>query len=169
MVLKCFTCDEAITFDDTILSKTGKKIPLWPDKKNTHGHDDNGEPIRGDLPETQLQPKQQFYPSSQQTRAPPSTTQGGASLDTRRTIQALTEIMAELREIKEILNSRTILDTNRYEGKNDQIYHVIAPFLNTQGVIASELIKDEKYRREQEQIKKWQEPKEEDNGVSDAL
>ena len=116
MTLKCFTCGDPITFDDSVVSKTGKKIPLWLDKLNTHGHDDDGNPVRGDLPETQQQqpPHQPSNfkpfpaPAAQQQ---PRTTQGGASLDTRRTIQALTELMTEVREIKEILNSRI----SRYE------------------------------------------------------
>ena len=51
----CFKCGNEITFDKTILSKSGKQIPLWIDKQNTHSHDDNGQPIRSPLPSQQLQ------------------------------------------------------------------------------------------------------------------
>ena len=173
-MVDCFTCGEDITFDKDIRSKTGKQIPLWPDKENAHGHDEQGNPIRQPLPQTAQ--KQQFYPQTSPAPREPqqrTTTQGGGSLDTKRTLQALMELMNEVREIKAILNSRTILDTNRYEGKNDQIYQVIAPFLNTQGVVASELL-DEKFRKEQEQISKWKEAKDisgedENQGVGDDL
>src|SRR6188508_3639637 len=46
----CFTCGEEITFNKSILSKTGKQIPLWPDQQSTHGHDDDGNAVRGPLP-----------------------------------------------------------------------------------------------------------------------
>jgi hypothetical protein len=55
----CFTCGEQITFDKNILSKTGKQIPLWPDKQDAHGHDkDTGKPIRQPLPNANLSPEQ---------------------------------------------------------------------------------------------------------------
>ena len=44
-VPNCFTCGEDITFNKAILSKTGKQIPLWPDQRNTHSHDEDGKPI----------------------------------------------------------------------------------------------------------------------------
>jgi hypothetical protein len=46
----CFTCGKDITFDKTIVSKTGKQIPLWPDKESAHGHDQDGNAIRQPLP-----------------------------------------------------------------------------------------------------------------------
>src|SRR5688572_31585621 len=55
----CFTCGEQITFDKNILSKTGKQIPLWPDKQDAHGHDkDTGKLIRQPLPNQNLNAEQ---------------------------------------------------------------------------------------------------------------
>jgi hypothetical protein len=68
---QCFTCGESITFDRNILSKTGKQIPLWPDKQNAHGHDDFGKPTRQPLPTATIAPpppqqQQQFRTQIQQ-------------------------------------------------------------------------------------------------------
>lgn len=51
----CYTCQEEITFDKNIRSKTGKQIPLWPDKQNAHGHDEQGNAIKQPLPSQQGQ------------------------------------------------------------------------------------------------------------------
>lgn len=67
---QCFTCGQEITFDKNIRSKTGKQIPLWIDKQNTHSHDDNGQPIRSPLPTGQQQ---------QQVQTTTNTTAGAGS------------------------------------------------------------------------------------------
>ncbi|MGZ5548363.1 MAG: hypothetical protein ACXWFZ_10480, partial [Nitrososphaeraceae archaeon] len=131
----CFTCGEDITFDKDIRSKTGKQIPLWPDKQNAHGHDEAGNPIRQPLPQIQQQQRQQSPSTSSYVASnyvdSTKSTQGGPILDTKRILQTLVELSKEVRELKQIIDSRTIIDTNKYEGKSDQIFNVIAPFLST--------------------------------------
>jgi hypothetical protein len=144
---ECYTCGQQIVFDKSIISKTGKPIPLWTDKKNAHGHDQNGNPIRQPIPIIGAQPstatKQQYRTSTFTTPTDiPKTSQGGSYLDLKRTRVMLEELTKDVRELKEIVNSRTILDTQRYEGKSDLMFNAWRPFFNTQGVIASELQKD---------------------------
>ena len=78
-MIECFKCGEEISFNKNILSKTGKQIPLWPDQRNTHSHDDRGNPIRGDLPEftsaagptDQVGGQPQYQQQQQQRRVQP--------------------------------------------------------------------------------------------------
>ena len=184
MALKCFTCGEVITFDDSILSKTGKKIPLWPDKQNTHGHDDDGNPIRGDLPEQapQQQQKQQFYPPQQTTaasRAPPTTSQGGSYMDTKRIRVMLEEIGKKQLEQDDVIQSTYALCRNN----SNMLVELMTHFKLIETTTASALHqqqkkqqeqeqseRDEKYRREPEQIKKWKDDDDNnDKGASDDL
>ena len=178
----CFTCGQEIIFDPNIRSKNGKQIPLWPDGKNTHGHDDNGQPVRGDLPEgakpkstPTFQPKP-FKPNSWRN-TPLDKNNTVTSVDTDTKIERITAQLFQLNqtldsianniqylieitgknhnEVKEI----THIDTNKLIGQQQQIHDVIAPFLNTQIKAASEIYqnetKEQKFKREQEEQKKW--------------
>jgi hypothetical protein len=146
----CYTCHEEITFDKNIKSKTGKQIPLWPDKQNAHGHDEEGNAIRQKLPFQSQQQQQQQSSNvksiSHDNLTPtdvPIHSQGGPALDTKRTLQAIVELTKELREFKEeIRNSVVVIDSGRYENQMKAIYDVMAPLLNTQVKTASELYKD---------------------------
>lgn len=92
------------------MSKTGKQIPLWPDKKSTHSHDDDGNPIRKPLPIQNLSQEQtqQFnqynrqQPPQQQQQHQPSSgftatgqSQGGSYMDTKR-LRVMVEEMQKL-------------------------------------------------------------------------
>lgn len=124
MALKCYTCGEEIIFDKSVLSKSGKQIPLWTDKQNTHGHDDHGNPVRGPLPTAQLQQQQQQQPPPQYqyTTPPPpppnkqqqqqSSSQGGESLDTKRMKVLVEEISKKVVEMEELLNAIHQLSKN---------------------------------------------------------
>jgi len=78
------------------------------------------------------------------TTSTTTTTQGGSALDTKRSIQQQGEILQELRELKEFLVQKTIVDTNIYVQQTNQLYNVIAPHLNTTGEKASTLLKKER-------------------------
>lgn len=129
----CYTCQEEIIFDKNVRSKTGKQIPLWPDRKNAHGHDDQGNPIRQPLPIGTGTIQQQKPPmGSFQEITPtdiPKTSQGGLPLDTKRLLQAVVELTKEVRdfrqEIKTMIQEVTIVDTARYENQISWIYDKI--------------------------------------------
>ena len=110
----CFTCGQDITFNKKYLSKTGKQIPLWPDEKNTHGHDESGRPIRGDLPPTQQ--TQNFYtPPPPPTESFKQTTQsqGGSYLDTKRIRVMLEDLTKKSMEHDEIFQASYELARNQ--------------------------------------------------------
>lgn len=123
----CYTCQAEITFDKSIVSKSGKQIPLWMDKLNAHGHDEEGRPIRQPLPAGRS-----FTPESSASKLNRMTTvtAGGETLDTKRLLQAVMENTKAIQELQRIIDSRTVLDTNKYEQRTNQIYNVIAPILN---------------------------------------
>lgn len=116
MALTCFTCGEEIAFDKSIVSKTGKQIPLWPDKENTHGHDENGEPIRGELPQDyKPKPKQQFFKKPSVASRPPPAQSSQSSSDMKQFLQVLLEIKA-------MLEKNVLIDSARYENQMSVIY-----------------------------------------------
>src|SRR5688500_7491254 len=108
----CYTCHEEITFDKNIKSKSGKQIPLWPDKQNAHSHDEDGNAIRQPLPfQSQGQQQQQQKPNYSGSSTPPyqkSTavlpsggySQGGATLDQKRERVMIEELKTQLRELR---------------------------------------------------------------------
>lgn len=69
-------------------------------------------------------------PYVQSTSTTTSTTAGGSTLDTKRILQTLVELTKEIRELKDIVQSRTIIDTNKYEGLNNQLYNALAKYIN---------------------------------------
>lgn len=156
----CYTCQEEITFDKNILSKTGKQIPLWIDKRNAHGHDENGAPVRQPLPNQQQQQTtvRKSFPSASTTTATTETTQGGSTLDTKRIFQLVKEldmrlslVEKKLDDILEKITYNTQVDTDKLIGQLETIEQVIAPLLKTQIKKASEI--------HQEQQQKSQKPK----------
>lgn len=74
----------------------------------------------------------------------PKTTQGGLYLDTKRIRVMLEELTKKVDEIQHKLEYNTQIDTNKLIGQLQQVHDVIAPFLNTQGVVAADLLKDSK-------------------------
>ena len=141
---ECFTCGEEIAFDKNIRSKTGKQIPLYADMQNTHGHDEQGNPVRGPLPQIQFQPQ-----TTQQTtyqRRPTTTTEGGATLDTKRIFQHLKELSQEMTEISRTILAidqkverifakieyNTQIDTDKLIGQLQIVNDTITPYLRTQ-------------------------------------
>src|SRR5688572_12603150 len=145
----CFTCHQEITFDKNIRSKSGKQIPLTPDKRYAHSHDQEGNPINQPLPNQQPQQTASYSTTSPQggfqfKSQPQQESQGGVTLDTKRLRVMLEEQGQRLQRIEEKLEYNTQVDTNKLIGQLQQINDTIAPFLNTQGVVASELLKDKK-------------------------
>ena len=93
--------------------------------------------------------KQQFYakkpPFAQETTTlSPTPSQGGSFLDTKRIRVMLEELTKKVDNIEQKLEYNTQIDTNKLIGQLQQIHDVIAPFLNTQGVVAADLLKDSK-------------------------
>jgi DNA-binding transcriptional regulator GbsR (MarR family) len=68
-----------------------------------------------------------------------SSSSSSSSLDIKRMKVMMDEILKELKDIKALINARTILDTTKYEGRTDQIFQAWQPFFSTQGTIASEI------------------------------
>lgn len=159
----CFTCGEQITFDKNILSKTGKQIPLWPDKQDAHGHDkDTGEPIRQPLPNQNLnaQQTQQFNQYNRQqpqqrqqsssgfkTTTTEGQSQGGSYMDTKRLRVMVEELKKQVNEIEIKLESHVIIDSNRYENQMQIIYDKLSPLMD------STLTAAEMYKLKQQQPK----------------
>lgn len=93
--------------------------------------------------------KQQFYakkPAFAQatTTLSPTPSQGGSFLDTKRIRVMLEELTKKIDNIEQKLEYNTQIDTNKLIGQLQQVHDVIAPFLNTQGVVAADLLKDSK-------------------------
>lgn len=93
--------------------------------------------------------KQQFYakkpPFAQETTTLSATpSQGGSYLDTKRIRVMLEELNKKVDNIEHKLEYNTQIDTNKLIGQLQQVHDVIAPFLNTQGVVAADLLKDSK-------------------------
>jgi hypothetical protein len=87
----CFTCGKEITFDKKILSKTGKQIPLLPDKQYAHGHDKDGNEVNKPIEElgqqqlpTQQEKKDWNTTSTAKYKEEGGFTQGGGYMDTKR-------------------------------------------------------------------------------------
>ena len=175
----CFTCGNDITFDKTILSKTGKQIPLWPDKRNTHSHDEDGKAIRGPLPNQGLNQEQtqQFNQYNKQPTAPPSLeqqeqrfqptggqSQGGSYMDTKRIRVMLEEIGKKQLEHDDILQSIYALCRNN----SNMLLEIMNHYKLVEPTTAAALHQqqqnpDDKYRKEQEEIAQWNETKDDDD------
>lgn len=152
----CYTCKQEIAFDKEIRSVTGKQIPLWPDKKDTHGHDETGKPIRQPIP---LQPLQQQQQSPQQQQHNlsssasqvkqqiPQQSQGGSYLDTKRIRVMLEDLTKEVRDLKESIENKVILFSNIYEGRMNAMFNAFSDSLGTIGIPASELLKQKQQRQ----------------------
>ena len=56
----------------------------------------------------------------------------------------LEELTKKVDDIQRKLEYNTQIDTNKLIGQLQQVHDVIAPFLNTQGTVASDLLKDNK-------------------------
>jgi hypothetical protein len=170
----CYTCGEDITFNKAVLSKTGKQIPLWPDQRNTHSHDEDGKPIRKPLPNEGLnqQQTQQFNQYNRQPTfpAPPSLekqeqrfqptggqSQGGGYMDTKRLRVMTEEIGKKQLEHDDTLQSIYALCRNN----SNMLLEVMNHFKLVEPTTAAALHQqqqqnpDEKYRKEQEEIAKW--------------
>jgi hypothetical protein len=145
----CYTCHEEITFDKNIKSKSGKQIPLWPDKQNAHSHDEDGNAIRQPLPFQSPPPQQTQQQSTWTQNAKYNTStgsgysQGGQTLDQKRERVMIEELKTQVRELREELQTHVIIDSSRYENQMKVIYEVIAPLLNTQKT-AADYLKEEK-------------------------
>lgn len=157
---ECYTCHEEIIFDKNIRSKTGKPIPLWPDGQNTHGHDEQGQPIRGELP-SDYTPKPKAVASTFQ----PKPFQAGAW---RNNTQQLDKNNTVTQTDNAVLIQRNIVQTNtltkefqqfkpecfsafneiikRLDKLEEAVAHILPTTLETA---------KEKYDREQEEINKW--------------
>jgi hypothetical protein len=156
---RCYTCQQEIIFDKNIVSKTGKQIPLWPDKKNTHGHDEDGNATRGPLPTGKAfsSPTTTYPPKFDTPKDIPKTSEGGSTLDLKRLrvmVEDLTNYVRGLEQylktIDEKIEAHVIVDSNRYEGQMSQMFNVWKPFFNTQGEAASDIWK--KQQQQQQKI-----------------
>lgn len=76
-----------------------------------------------------------------------SSTAGGSTLDTKRILQTLVELTKEIRELKDIFQSRTIIDTNKYEGLNNQLYNALAKYINEGSIGTASKLLDTKQRQ----------------------
>jgi hypothetical protein len=106
---KCFTCDTEITFDKNILSKTGKQIPLLPNKQFAHGHDKDGNVVNKPIEELEGQGGGggQAWKSHDSSKPSISTgqSQGGSYLDTKRLRVMLEELQKKVNEYEELFDS----------------------------------------------------------------
>lgn len=95
------------------------------------------------------QQRQKPQESSFSSRSPPiTTTAGGGTLDTKRILQTLVELTTQVRELKNIVDSRTIIDTSKYEGLNNQLYNALAEHINEAAIgPASKLLIEPKDRQ----------------------
>lgn len=171
MTINCFKCGQEIAFNKNILSKTGKQIPLWVDQQNTHGHDDQGNPTRGPLPEAQsynmdkgmgvglqhpqIKPK---YVEETKTGGLPGPNDR-PSLESVLLNQINQKIDQKFDELKKFIESLTVMDTAKFTGQMQQFHDDVIPFLKTNFKIASELDQDkareEKRKREVEEQSRW--------------
>jgi hypothetical protein len=136
-MIPCYTCGQEITFDKSIVSKTGKPIPLWPDKENAHGHDDTGKPIRQPLPiptnpyQGQQPVTQQSFSSQQQQRpmTSSSSSSGGSYMDTKRLRVMTEELQRQANLIDEKLEACYQLDksNNAMLGELIQLFKINDP------------------------------------------
>jgi hypothetical protein len=157
MPINCYTCQEEIVFDKNILSKTGKQIPLWPDKKNTHSHDEQGQPIRKPLPTPE-------YPASlekQPARIAPTTgfeakgeSQGGGYMDTKRLRVMVEELQKQVNELAQKLESHVIIDSNRYENQMQIIYQKLGPLMDST-LTAAEMYNKQKKQQDPAEVQGW--------------
>lgn len=127
----CYTCGEEITFDRNILSKTGKQIPLTLDKKFSHGHDEQGQPVNKPL----TQQQQPNYPpplERQPARIKPTIatitggsgqSQGGSYLDTKRLRVMVEEIGKKQQEDSETINAVHALARNNSTMLSELMQH----------------------------------------------
>ncbi len=178
----CYTCNEDITFDKTILSKTGKQIPLWPDKMSTHSHDEQGNPIRKPLPNQGLNQQQteQFNQYNRQPTFPPpppleqqgqrfkpvtgGQSQGGGYMDTKRLRVMTEEIGKKQLEHDDILQSIYALCRNN----SNMLLEIMNHFKLVEPTTAAALHQqqqnpDEKYKKEQDEIAKWNDKDDDDD------
>jgi len=139
------------------LSKTGKQIPLWPDKQNTHGHDEDGNAIRGPLPGGGQQPPQQksdWNTTSTQrfttsTAAGPDTqsqSQGGSYLVTKRLRVMVEELTKKVNELEGKIESHVMIDSNRYENQMNIIYQKLGPLMDST-ITAAEMFKQRENKK----------------------
>ena len=154
----CFKCGQEITFDKTILSKSGKQIPLWVDKQNTHSHDDSGQPIRSPLPSQQLGGGGQL-PQQQPiaTKIPPLQQQpiNTPSLETHllnQLSQKIEELQKQLNELKYFTEQQIHVFLTAHLGEtlevsknsNLMLDAIVAHFKLTEPKKASELYNEDK-------------------------
>jgi hypothetical protein len=168
----CYTCGEEIAFDKNILSKTGKQIPLWPDKKSTHSHDEQGKPIRKPLPNQDLSAEQtqQFnqynrveQPYNRQIKSPTTgytastsntPSQGGGYMDTKRLRVMVEELTKQVNELEMKLESHVIIDSNRYENQMQIIYQKLGPLMDST-LTAAEMYKQKQQKQQPAEVKGW--------------
>lgn len=190
----CFKCGEEITFNKNILSKTGKQIPLYPDQQSTHGHDDDGNPVRGALPSTaartstyqqgpviENKPQYRNPTTVNELRGTPNNTPPQQTATSNPSLEAvlLTQINTAISTLTKAVENlqktmnltyekieyNTQVDTSKLIGQLQIVNDTIAPFLNTQLQVGSDLWKDqqerqrkaqeEKYKKEQEEQANW--------------
>ena len=102
------------------------------DKWKPYDCDEVGNPIQlHDCPNNPYYQKQKISSSTSSGQAfqSPRVTQGGETLDTKRLLQAVQENTKMIMELKSIVDSRTILDTSKYEQRINEVYNIIAPLL----------------------------------------
>jgi len=147
------------------LSKTGKQIPLWPDKQNTHGHDEDGNAIRGPLPTGgAVQPSQQKSDwnttSTEKLKSPSqwstdttkqqsssSSSSGGSYLDTKRLRVMVEELTKKVNEIEQKMESHVMIDSNRYENQMQIIYDKLGPLMDST-LTAAEMLKQKENQKQ---------------------
>jgi hypothetical protein len=168
----CYTCGEVITFDKTILSPNGKQIPLWPDKKDAHSHDDNGKPIRKPIPNQGLnaQQTQQFnqynrvaQPYNREVKSPTTgytastsntQSQGGSYMDTKRLRVMVEDLTKQVNELEMKLESHVIIDSNRYENQMQIIYQKLGPLMDST-LTAAEMYKQKQQKQNPAEVRGW--------------
>jgi hypothetical protein len=161
----CFKCGKDITFNKNIRSKTGKQIPLWPDERDAHGHDEQGEAIRQPLPPQQTQDYQQHqeqksYFTKTQPQSTSNESQGGSYMDTKRLRVMVEELVTKTNGFEETLTALYQLEksNNGMLGELMQLFKVTDPkpaadLYKAMQHTQQEALKDDEYRPDK--VKGW--------------
>lgn len=156
----CFTCGKDITFDKDIRSKTGKQIPLWPDKESAHGHDEGGNAIRQPLP-IPTNPYQVQPAAVPQQRPIPSTgggqSQGGSYMDTKRLRVMVEDMQKLINFLDEKIESCYQLDksNNAMLGELIQFFKINDPKSAKELYEVMQHTKQDALKKEEPEIKGW--------------
>ena len=149
MVTKCFKCNEIITFDETILSKNGKKIPLWPDKQDAHGHDEQGKPIRSPLEQTPPPPPPRSQPPSSYQQQQQQTTIDRPSMEAI----LLSQVSQKLEQLKSFvegaINEKITACYQLSKSNNDMLGAITQYYKMNEPQKASELYQAMQHTKEE--------------------